>query len=443
MLIYPQSISNQFEKLGMLSNKGKTPVKKVFMNIFLVVNTFVWYFFVFTVLRKLIESASANLSSFETSIIWILNFSGAAVFALSSTKIAGWFKQRSFFIYIWLVIGFLSSLAPIFMDITPFNLSLISFLYGLAFGLGMPICMEYFAEATRIENRGRIGGICFLIIALGVLSLSAISMENLLVEIIVSAAWRGFGLIALFFIKLSNKPSEKGKYPSYISVLSNRAVLLYIIPWFMFCLVNYTSIPIMNKFFGEDFVRFSSIAESVLMSISAVVAGYLADVFGRKRVAIAGFAMLGLGYAVIGIYPRNPLSWNFYTVVDGIAWGIFYVIFLIVLWGDLAYHTRSGKFYAIGGLPFLLSNLLRIIIGSYIGEAISVYTLFSLASFFLFLAVLPLIYSPETLPEKTMKNHELKNYIKQARKEAAKAQKKEAETTQKEKEGAEVEIEAD
>jgi len=411
------------------------------MNIFLLVNTFVWYFFAFTVLRKLIESArlSGNLSSFETSIIWILNFGGAAVFALSSTKIAGWFKQRVLFIYIWLFIGFLSSLAPIFMNITPFNLSLLSFLYGVAFGLGMPICMEYFAEATKVENRGRIGGICFFVIALGVLSLSAISMENLLVEILLSAAWRGFGLIALFFIKLSDKPSEKGNGPPYISILNNRAVLLYIIPWCMFCLVNYTSIPIMNKFFGEDFVRFSSIAESVLMSIFAVVAGYLADAFGRKRVAIAGFAMLGLGYAVLGIYPETTLSWYFYTIVDGIAWGIFYVIFIIVLWGDLAYHARSGKFYAIGGLPFLLSNFLQIIVGSYIGEAISVYTLFSLSSFFLFLAVLPLVYAPETLPEKKIRERELKSYIEKAQKEATKAQKKAAENTPKENADAEAE----
>ena len=425
----------------MLSIKGKTSVKKVFMNIFLLVNTFVWYFFAFTVLRKLIESAelSGNLSSFETSIIWILNFGGAAVFALSSTKIAGLFKKRVLFIYIWLFIGFLSSLTPIFMNVTPLNLSLISFLHGVSFGLGMPICMEYFAEATKIENRGRIGGICFFVIALGVLSFSIVAMGNLLVESLVSAAWRGFALIALFFIKPSDKPSEKGNVPSYISIFNNRAVLLYIIPWWMFCLVNYTSIPIMNKFFGEDFVRFSSIAESVLMSIFAVVAGYLADAFGRKRVAIAGFAMLGLGYAVLGIFPRNPFSWYFYTIVDGIAWGIFYVIFLIVLWGDLAYDAPSGNFYALGGLPFLLSNFLRIVIGSFIGEDITVYTIFSLASFFLFLAVLPLVYAPETLPEKTMRNRELKNYIEKAQKEATKAQKKAAENTPKENADAEAE----
>jgi hypothetical protein len=40
--------------------------------------------------------------------------------------------------------------------------------------------------------------------------------------------------------------------------------------------------------------------------------------------------------------------------------------------------------------------------------------IFSFASVFLFLAVLPLIYAPETLPEKTMKDRDLKSYIEKA-----------------------------
>ena len=37
-----------------------------------------------------------------------------------------------------------------------------------------------------------------------------------------------------------------------------------------------------------------------------------------------------------------------------------------------------------------------------------------------FLAVLPLIYAPETLPEKIMKDRDLKSYIENAKKKAAK-----------------------
>jgi MFS family permease len=395
--------------------QDKDSAKKVFMNIFLVVNTFVWYFFAFSVLRKLVENS--DLLYVDTLTVWTLNFGGAAISALVCSKIADWFKQRFHFMQIWLLIGFLSSLTPIFMDATPLNLSIISFLYGVSFGFGMPTCMEYFADATAIENRGRNGGISFFVIAIGVFVLSMVSMGDFFAEILISAVWRGFGLIALFFIKPFEKTQERRK-ASYASILSNRTFLFYIVPWWMFCLVNYANSAVLFNFFGEDFVLFSSILESVLMSIFAIVGGYLADAVGRKRVAIAGFVMLGLGYAALGVYPELRLGWYFYTVVDGIAWGIFYVVFLIVLWGDIAYNAPSGKFYALGGMPFLLSHFIRIIIGSYIGEAISVYTIFSFASFFLFLAVLPLMYAPETLPEKTMRDRELKEYIEKAKKKA-------------------------
>jgi hypothetical protein len=43
-------------------------------------------------------------------------------------------------------------------------------------------------------------------------------------------------------------------------------------------------------------------------------------------------------------------------------------------------------------------------------------TAFSFASFFLFLAVIPLMYAPETLPEKTIKDRELKSYLEKAQK---------------------------
>ena len=46
----------------------------------------------------------------------------------------------------------------------------------------------------------------------------------------------------------------------------------------------------------------------------------------------------------------------------------------------------------------------------------SAYTAFSLAAFFLFLAVVPLMYAPETLPEKKMKERQLKQYIEKAKK---------------------------
>jgi len=92
----------------------------------------------------------------------------------------------------------------------------------------------------------------------------------------------------------------------------------------------------------------------------------------------------------------------------------------LTLWGDLSHGSSADKFYALGVMPFFASKLLELTVGSYILNVAtsttqaSTTTLFSLTAFFLFLAVLPLVYAPETLPEKTMRERELKIYVEKA-----------------------------
>jgi hypothetical protein len=128
--------------------------------------------------------------------------------------------------------------------------------------------------------------------------------------------------------------------------------------------------------------------------------------------------MLGVGYGALGILPLG-VNWYVYSVTDGIAWGIFYVLFFMTIWGDLAHEGPSEKFYALGELPYLFSNFLRFMLGSFFAEAVLMYAIFSLASFFLFLAVLPLTFAPETLPERRIKELELRGYIDKAKKARA------------------------
>jgi uncharacterized membrane protein YhhN len=96
------------------------------------------------------------------------------------------------------------------------------------------------------------------------------------------------------------------------------------------------------------------------------------------------------------------------------------VIFVVTIWGDLSHTEPGDKYYAMGVLPFFISKLLELLIGKDIAGMVSENALFSFIAFFLFLAVLPLIYAPETLPEKTIKERELKGYLEKAKKEAEK-----------------------
>jgi MFS family permease len=276
--------------------------------------------------------------------------------------------------------------------------------------------MAYFAASTEIENRSRMGGITFLLIGLAFFSLGGIGTGNIILASSILTAVRIAGLLLLYLLKLDEKPGQERGQVTYADVVSNRSFILYFIPWCMFSLVNNITIPVLSNLFsqGEEFVRFSAIFENFLVAVFAVVSGFLADIFGRKRLIIIGFAMLGIGYAVLGLAP-NITGWYFYTFVDGVAWGIFYTILLFVIWGDLARGRNSDKFYVIGALPYLFSNFFRLWLGPYVFE-IPGTAIFSFASIFLFLAVLPLVYAPETLPEKQMRERELNIYIEKAQK---------------------------
>ncbi|MEA2090282.1 MAG: MFS transporter, partial [Thermoproteota archaeon] len=147
--------------------------------------------------------------------------------------------------------------------------------------------------------------------------------------------------------------------------------------------------------------------------------GFFADLVGRKRVAVAGFVALGIAYAILGFFPDMLIFQWFYSIVGAVAWGMFTTVFLMTIWADLSQSTTREKYYAIGGMPFLLSGVIPLLAEPYSKE-ISVHAAFSLASFFLFLAVLPLMYAPETLPEKKIQLRKLRKYVEEAKKKAEK-----------------------
>jgi MFS family permease len=399
-------------------------------SIILLVNTFTWYFFAFNVLRDLTDVA--QITNLELLGIWSINIAGMATSAILGAMLMDRLKCRVPFLLLWMFSGIFFSLTPLITGLmSSLGVAVISAVFGIYFGLGMPACMGYFTDATISENRSRLAGVIFLLIGVGFFLLGSIGVQDVTINALILAGWRGLGLLFLLLLKIKENIVEKRNYTKYTFILSNRQFVLYFIPWCMFSLVNSMAIPVVSKFFegGEEFVGSSMIVENVLAGLFAVVGGFFADSFGRKRLAMIGFAMLGMGYAIVGFSSGNMFGWWFYTIVDGIAWGAFGTIFLLTIWGDLAHMQKSEKYYAIGGLPFLFSNFIRLSVGSYIADNItSIEAVFSFAAFFLFLAVLPLIYAPETLPEKTMKDREMKNYIEKAQREAEKAQRKEVES---------------
>jgi len=382
-------------------------------SILLVLNSFVWYVITYAVFSTIVN----ELELLETEKLGLFTtyFVGIAVSALCGSKFFP--RARVKFLYLWLFMGAAATLLLITVSSNGMLANVLFALFlSVSIGIGLPSCLSYFADSTFIENRGFVGGITWS--GVGFIILFFVFLVNALGQweaIVALTIWRLFGSFSFLFLTRQHKELGVQKSPSYLELARKREVLLYLFPWVMFSLINFAEVPLLERVFGVESFTFVGFAEYVFAGIFAVVGGIIADVFGRKRVVITGFVMLGIEYAALSIFSDSPVTLYMFMTLDGITWGLFFSVFFMAIWGDLGESHEKEKYYALGGLPFLLANFVSILISPYASD-ISPTAAFSFASFFLFLAVIPLMYAPETLPEKKIRERELKGYIDKAKK---------------------------
>ena len=402
------------KKIGSIKDFNFITTDYVIVSI-LLFNAFTWSYITIAIIDGLL----GNLALTDPISIIVLGVHSSTVIVSSLVGVLLSRRTKKFsFLCLWIILGILASLLPI---LTPehsiFHLLTVSFSFGFSFGFGMPLCLAYFSDSTTLENRGVRGGLIFLITNLCTPLLLTLS-GDLLVLSYVSLVWRGAALGIVLLMKPTVVDYGAKARVSFLSILSDRPFLLYMIPWLMFCLVDNIERIYFEAFASPEFFELNRAIEPLVGIAFAFLGGFLADRIGRKRVIIYGFVSLGVAYAVIGLTPTFQISWYFYSIIDGIAWGIFYVMFILVLWGDLSPKGTKGEYYAIGSLPFFLAELVGILSRPYV-QGIpkeSAQAAFSLASFFLFVAVLPLMYAPETLPEKKIKLRQFRKYMEKAKK---------------------------
>ena len=383
----------------------------------LVGNSFVWYYVILILLLQEIVT-KVNPDFTQGIIIWGLHFGGLIVSAIAGTFISKKIQQKQL-IALWLTLGTLSSVAVVIVDPSSiWQISLIGLVLGVSLGFGMPTCIGRYANTVPVENRGRVSGITIFASGIGIVAFSILGISSILILGLVLAALRLSGLIIFLLAKIP-PPSltEKKSFPQYKKILSQNSFILYFIPWLMFSLINYLVAPATPTLGGGT--ENLALLQTSFVGIFALLGGFFIDSMGRKRVAVTGFILLGLGTAVIGISSPLPSLPILYinAILDGTAWGFLFVLFILTLWGDLSFSQSSEKYYALGVIPFFVSKFLDLTIGNSISASLgNSSALFSFGAFFLFLAVLPLIYAPETLPEKAMKDRDLKGYLVKAQK---------------------------
>ena len=382
----------------------------------LLFNTLSWYYIGRLMIPKIGYAFSET--SFESLSLEVAYSSSIIVAGIVGAFFLAKIRKRRFF-YSWVIIGVFTSL----FLVVPLGSSLLATLsvtcmLGASLGIGTPLCLSYFKESVSANKRATVGGIVlFSTILSAPLVLITMPTLDLLHSAVLCALWRVWSLPFLLLVpqnETAPTPEPKvEKAPSLLSILRNRAFYLYFAAWLMFVLVDGLEAEVVARP-AQDYQFLIRLIEPSFTGLSALVAGFVSDWIGRKRVLIFGFASLGIAYATVGLFSGLWISWLFYFAIDGIALGLLWVLFMIVLWGDLS-ETGSERFYAVGETPFFLTQIISVLLAPYVA-LIPEGSSFSLAAFFLFLAVLPLLYAPETLPEKTIKDRELQNYVKKAQK---------------------------
>jgi MFS family permease len=372
----------------------------------LLFNTFSWYFAGYSMVDKMGANDLTLKVAYSSSIV----ISGL----LGSTLLTKFDKKR--ILFLWIIAGIVASLFLMIQDSSPLIRPIMTIFLGSSVGVGMPSLLAYFTESMPVESRGRIGGLVFFATALSAPFFALIVPElNMALAAAMLVVWRLWSLPLLFpsFRMAGDLGLNKVENISYRRVIHSRTLILYFTAWLMFTLVDGFG----STMVGTHIEQFSvniKLFEPAVASLSALIGGIVSDWVGRKRVITFGFVSLGIGYAAVGLAPQIGVLWLFYLVVDGIAAGSIWVMFTIVLWGEID-TQGTEKYYAIGETPYFLTAIVSLGLAPYtvlIPEA----SAFSLAAFFLFVAVIPLMYAIETLPEKKMKDRELKIYVEKAQK---------------------------
>ena len=376
----------------------------------LLFNAFTWLFMISIITNDV--TLNPNIAITLQAIFYIAVMGSAISGSLLSEKI-----RRLDVLYVWMILGIFGSFLLTFFCIMEISyVSIVFLLLGISFGIGMPSSLAYLADYTCVDNRGRISSLIFFGVNLGALPVAILFTEfNLLTNCIILTVWRGLGLLAFILLKpQETKSLETDPKVTFLSIISNKTMLLYLLPWIMFTMIDSVEKFLVKNFVGPALYSITLTVEPVIASLFILIGGFLADRIGRKRVVTGGFVALGLAYAIVGLFPTT-LAWYFYIAIDGVSGGVLLTIFILVLWGDLSDLSVREKYYAVGCAPFLVKNIIPVILLGYMAK-VTMTAAFSIASFFLFLAVPALMYAPETLPEKKIELRRLKGYIEQAKK---------------------------
>ncbi len=189
-------------------------------------------------------------------------------------------------------------------------------------------------------------------------------------------------------------------------LLRDRTLLIFTGCITLFHFANAAMLPLAGEELAHDHPRISAlcmaaciVAAQLVMVPVALLAGRRADVWGRKRLFLAGFAALAVRGGLY-TFVRDPIGIVAIQLLDGIGAGLFSVLFFVVV-SDITRgsgHTNLalGATSAAWGLGAACSNA----VAGFVAQRLGMQAAFlGLACCALLAFVLFLVLMPETGPD--------------------------------------------
>jgi MFS family permease len=369
-----------------------------------------WLFFLY----YNFESIFAGLASDP-----LLIYAGKALFlscgafsAIIGSAISGKVKRRKLLLS-WITLGVLAT-ASLAVFQGSFFAIFSSVLLGVSLGLGYPSFTALMADSTIVEERGRVSGfiilLSFVMVAFAVIAVSLFDL-GLVGIVLLSVFLRATSYFALI---LDSCDREQGQGKSWLAILTNRNFSFYLYPLLMFYVATalisfvWTGLPD-NSDYRMAFAIGSPL-HFLGPAIFGLVAGFLADRFGRKQIIIVGLVMLGVSFALLGLYP-SAFSVLVYLVISGVAWGFLIVIYLAVP-GDVAFPGSREKFYAVGAIIPLLIYMGLVAISQLLNVGVPANVLSPILAIIVFVSVIPVLRASETLHEAKILERKMREHVK-------------------------------
>ena len=366
-----------------------------------------WYYVIsFAVLRHVVGSSSETYLTAYASF----NFIIAITLLLSSFFIHRFNKICIIFecsIAISIVALLLLFVSNIILRL------LVIFVQGVFFSIGQLVSFTYFWSLTVSEERGRAAGLAgFFSLPfshlIGLMAQTFSFSGTVMLSVILS-----LGTLAIKLLRpekkalLTTKKNERGYRPE------RRTILLYSVPWILFSLINITLARNVSVYALQ---RVPSSLYTFLMGLQVIAAGFgalgggiIADFFGRRLSLGFGLTLYGISSALGGFI--GNYEWLFFVyIAGGLNWGILWVLYGSVVWGDLANKESCAKRYSIGLIIFYLATGVGILFTHQISQ-IPLITSSLVSCLLIFFSNIPLILAPELLSSDFREKIKLKLYM--------------------------------